>query len=228
MNKNEIYNIRKNKVLNFKHSGLMGDIIYSLLSIKNLKIKANYLIDINKKSNLTVMNQSKFDFLKPLLESQHYINNVLIYNNQNIDFDLDLFRNNKNIKKQHLSLSHWESLNIKKDFNLNINWLKVKPKQKHEIVIHRSLIRHNQKFNYLNYFTTKDIVFLGYESEYNKFINEYKIDIKYLKTKNALEFAEIIAGSNLFIGNQSIGYAIAEGLKVNRILEVDISCPNCI
>jgi hypothetical protein len=228
MTKNEIFNLRKNRILNFKHSGLMGDIIYSLLSIKTLNIKSNYFIDINKKSNITLMNKSKFDFLKPLLESQNYINKVSTYNEEKINYDFDLFRLNKNIKTQHLCLSHWEALNIKKDINLNISWLKVNPKKESKIVIHRSLIRHNLTFDYMNYIKDDNVLFLGLESEYKNFINKYKINVRYLNVENALEFAKIIAGSELFIGNQSLGYAIAEGLKVNRILEIDKLCSNCI
>ena len=39
--------------------------------------------------------------------------------------------------------------------------------------------------------------------------------------------ARIIAGSKIFIGNQSTPFAIAEGMKHNRILETDITIPNC-
>jgi hypothetical protein len=39
--------------------------------------------------------------------------------------------------------------------------------------------------------------------------------------------ASIIKGSKLFIGNQSLGFAIAEGLKVARILEVFYGKNNC-
>jgi hypothetical protein len=43
-----------------------------------------------------------------------------------------------------------------------------------------------------------------------------------------LEMAQIIAGGKFFIGNQSFPYAIAEAMKVKRILEVCFYCPNVV
>jgi hypothetical protein len=40
--------------------------------------------------------------------------------------------------------------------------------------------------------------------------------------------AQIISSCKLFIGNQSSSYAIAEQLKVPRLLEVFNQCPNVI
>ena len=46
-----------------------------------------------------------------------------------------------------------------------------------------------------------------------------KITNRLITCNNFLEMAELIKNSKLFIGNQSSAFAIAEGLKVNRILE---------
>ena len=53
-------------------------------------------------------------------------------------------------------------------------------------------------------------------------------EVIYTPTKNFLEVAQLIAGSKLFIGNQSAPYAVAEGLKHNSILEVTLPSPDCI
>ncbi len=45
---------------------------------------------------------------------------------------------------------------------------------------------------------------------------------------NFLELAAVIAGSKLFIGNQSFPFSIAEGLKATRLLEVYHRIPNVI
>ena len=52
--------------------------------------------------------------------------------------------------------------------------------------------------------------------------------MKYKNVSNFLEFAGIIAGCKFFIGNQSFPFAVAEGLKVKRVLEVCFECPNVI
>ena len=40
--------------------------------------------------------------------------------------------------------------------------------------------------------------------------------------------ASIINGSKLFIGNQTFAFSLAEGLKVNRVLELYYAAPNVI
>lgn len=77
----------------------------------------------------------------------------------------------------------------------------------------------------------ENIVFIGLESEWKDFIKLYQpkaLQVWFFKPENLLEAAEIIAGSELFIGNQSCCYAIAEGLKHNTVQETDIRCPDCI
>jgi hypothetical protein len=65
------------------------------------------------------------------------------------------------------------------------------------------------------------------EEEYKDFCAECG-QVEYLPTKTLLEAARAIAGSELFIGNQSAPYAIAEGLKHRSILEVCLWQPDCI
>ena len=44
---------------------------------------------------------------------------------------------------------------------------------------------------------------------------------------DALDFASAIRGSKLYIGNQSLGFALAEGMKHPRVLEVYHAMNNC-
>jgi len=50
----------------------------------------------------------------------------------------------------------------------------------------------------------------------------------YLEINDFHQLAALISGSRLFIGNQSFPFAIAEALKVNRLLEVYYNAPNVI
>ena len=45
---------------------------------------------------------------------------------------------------------------------------------------------------------------------------------------NALDLAQTIAGCKFFIGNQSFSFAVAEAIKVKRVLEVCYETPNVI
>jgi hypothetical protein len=49
-----------------------------------------------------------------------------------------------------------------------------------------------------------------------------------LQVEDALHMAEVIAGCDTFVGNQSFPFAIAEGLKVTRVLESYQGAPNVI
>ena len=78
--------------------------------------------------------------------------------------------------------------------------------------------RKNFFINYKFLNNYKDIIFLGLKSEFL----DLKEDIKNLEfhdCKDFLEMAEIIKNSKVFIGNLSLGYTLAEGLKVPRLLE---------
>jgi hypothetical protein len=52
--------------------------------------------------------------------------------------------------------------------------------------------------------------------------------VEFAATKNLLDVARLIAGSELFIGNQSSAGAVAEGLKHRSIQEVSLAIPDCI
>jgi ADP-heptose:LPS heptosyltransferase len=52
--------------------------------------------------------------------------------------------------------------------------------------------------------------------------------LEWVRVRDFLELAELIAGCKLFIGNQSFPYSLAEGLKVPRILELDPADPNVV
>jgi len=60
---------------------------------------------------------------------------------------------------------------------------------------------------------------VGMEHEAYRLMGKCGRDIKYVPTANFLELAQIISGCDVFIGNQSSPFALAEGMKKNRIQE---------
>jgi hypothetical protein len=68
-----------------------------------------------------------------------------------------------------------------------------------------------------------DAIFVGTKDEYRDFGHGEHVEVR-----DALELAQVIAGCSVFVGNQSFAYALAEGLKVRRVLEVYPQVPNCI
>ena len=82
----------------------------------------------------------------------------------------------------------------------------------------RSLRRQNSliNFNFLNSY--KNVLFVGLENEYQD-LNKSIKNLKFYDCEDFFELASIIKSSKIFIGNLSFGFALAEALKVPRLLE---------
>jgi len=228
--------------LKFKHSGNAGDIIYSLNSIRSacklhdkdavLFLKLDEPIQLHPmfKHPLggVMLNKYMFDNLKPLLLELDFIYDVLPYTNQKVDYDLDLFRKvgfnlaAGDIKKWYL----YAYPELQKHHNNEIIF--IPKKQKDYIVINRSERYNNGQIDYsiLNK-VDLPIYFVGTDTEYN-LMKTNVWDLEHKKVKDFLELKDFISESKLFIGNQSMCYAIAEQVDAERLLEVYFSCPNVI
>lgn len=230
-------------MLNFKHSGNTGDIIYSLPSIKKvcedkgeratLYIQlgvVNKFADKHHPVGNVQMNQTMFDMLHPLLIAQPYINNVICYNNEGIpklDYDLDKFRVEfRNLSAGNISL--WYNMvypELRPD--LHLPSLKVIPKPNDYIIVNRSARYNNLFINYSMLKEYDNVYFVGVKREFETLaVNNSKLN--YLEVSDFYELASYIAGCKLFIGNQSMAFSIAEQLKVKRIIESHYLCPNVI
>lgn len=218
-----------NKIYSVKHSGRCGDIILSLYLIKKLNIKVDYYLHINSID----LPLNLYHTLKPLLEYQSYINNVIpithnkFYNNLLIDFDL--FRHIGYIKfNQHIINSYIDIFNSlypehKLEYYSSFKWLdvpKTKIKNKY-IIIHRVLRYQNKFFPYRAYINPNyELLFCGTEEEYDNFTLCYSdLNVLYYYPKDFLEFAQLVYNSEYFLGGQSVGSVIAQGLEHRQMQE---------
>lgn len=224
----------------FKHSGNLGDIIYSLPTIISMgggRLEINYNpgcwgMDIRAhKPNL--MNPQSFIPLKTLLETQDYIEGVRLYNGKKFDVDLDIFRNHtlkKDAYKNHIANWHLEALEQK--FDLSQPWItNIKPLNTSKIVICHNMRYVDSAWN-LDWNLLKDhednCLFIGFEDEHEKFMGYSKLNMPRLETDSLLEIAMVIKGSELFVGNQTFGFALAEAMKVQRVQDVWLGKENCL
>jgi len=218
--------------LSFLHSGHCGDVINALPVIKELSKnhKCNLFINTNKLLKTTYanhpakdvyINDRVFSMLSPLLKSQKYINKVNIYNSEEIDINFDIFRELPiNILFDNLK---YYSLITGIQPDLNAPYLDI-PKHDqivNKIVIQRTFRYRNQFINYNFLNDYDDIYFIGTNAEFQDLKKEVK-NLKFYDCKDFLEMAKIINSSKFFIGNSSIGFPIAEALKIPRLLE---ACP---
>ena len=225
--------IENNKELSFLHSGRLGDLIYSLASIKELSKshKCKLYIQIEKpilgpydSSRKVFINKRCGDLILPLLRNQDFLDAVNIYKDEKIDINLDLFRDIP------ISLSFYSSRWFSHICGININventFLSVKPHEliKNRIIVGRSSRYRNAYINYKFLKNTKNLLCIGLEEEFQDSKKDIN-DLEFHECKDFLEMAEIIKASKFFIGNMSLQYIISEALKVPRLLEASPDFP---
>ena len=226
--------IENNKELSFLHSGQLGDLIYSLATIKELSKshKCKLYIQIDKPMPLNYGNSSKKVFISkrsgdlifPLLRNQDFLDAVDIYKDEKIDINLDLFRDIP-INLSFYStrwFSHMCGINI----NVENTFLSAKPHNliKNKIIIHRSPRYRNPYINYKFLNNVKNLLCIGLEDEFKNLKKEID-NLEFHDCKDFLEMAEIIKASKFYIGNMSFQYVMAEGLKIPRLLEASPDFP---
>ena len=218
------------------HSGNLGDIIYSLPALKVLGYGIYYFgteTRLSPKPDLReAMSPKLVKSMAPLLLSQSYVKAVYFTENMPVvNYDVNLFRNyaapGKNLVAQSLDAC---CLHAETFFDDRVPWLDVDPiVLKRSVVVHRSHRWRNPYFPWQEVFKrfSRQMIFVGTPEEYFSFVSDLG-EVPYAQTSNLLELARVIAGCQLFIGNQSCPYAIAEGLKVNTLQETYPQLANCL
>ena len=201
----------------YLHNGAMGDIIYALPVLRATP------------GILALTKERQMEFLHPLLALQPYIEGLTLTKPPaNIATDLRRYREISEADlSKHLALCHAEAAGVPID--LTTPWLlNITPNFVVKIVTNRTS-RYHGKLNWHLLKSYEDEVgFVGTEKEYRRFKLETGVAPKWIPVIDALHMAQIIAGSSLFIGNQSCAFAIAEALKHPRVLEVSTEKPNCM
>lgn len=198
----------------FKHIGGRGDIIYGLPTMMLLG-GGDLYIRTNPK-----------DFVIPLLEAQPYVNKVHAFPLDEYkafvpDYDLSKFKEYAS-HKYTLVKAHLIPFGL--TWNLMRPWLfGIHPKPIAEIIINDTGILRWPGYT-VNWSELKPYesrcAFVGHETEHKWFCENRGLNIRRQPVHDAFEFARVMKGSKLYIGNQSLGWAIAEGMKIPRVLDV--------
>jgi hypothetical protein len=235
-------------MLKLKHSGNAGDILYSLPAIRqacyNANDKAILYLHIDQPANYVqgfvhplgnvMLNKYMATMLKPLLLATNFIEDVLIYTGQKVDYNLDKFREiGLNLGAGNISRWYFQAF---PELTCDLIEPTIRPHIEdyfdyfcsESILINRTERYQNGQIDYsiLNKYDI-DKYFVGTEHEFHlmsKIIN----GLEYVEVIDFLHLANLINNCKVFIGNQSMNFAIAEQLKANRILETYFGCPNVI
>lgn len=170
-------------------------------------------------------NQYTFDMMHPLVMSQEYIEDYIIFNGQEHEIDFDKLRQSHFTNQPKGSLNRYPSY-VFPQMNTNLAdiWIKVPEEIKNpyedKIILNFTLRNRN---HFIHYFFLKEhqdkLIFAGLKEERDHFCNEWGLDIPLLIVDNFYELAKIMRGCKFLLGNQSFCMQLAESLKIPRILE---------
>lgn len=113
----------------------------------------------------------------------------------------------------------------------NLKWLDVEPSEESRgrIICARSGRYRNGSFPWkkiVQHYGDR-LLFIGLKHEHAEFCSHWGM-VEHRPVNDLLEMAKLIAGSELFIGNQSSPMAVAEGLKHPTIQETSTDPADCI
>jgi len=216
----------------YKHSGDIGDLIYSLPIIKYLG-KGDLFLSIqglqSKKpdGSHSGFTENLLRLLIPLLESQSYINSVEVWNRQPVMVDLDYFRTGS-CSILNLCEKMLYSYGVPKT-EIQVPWIICQPKKIAKHVFARSFRYRNDLINYEPLLSKcgSDCIFLGLPEEHEDFEKRFG-KIKFYKVRDFLEMAEIINGSECFYGNQSSPMALAIAMNKSFVQECFAPHADCV
>lgn len=207
-------NVKKNDRNVFLHSGDFGDIIAFLSVIRQIGGGKLVVTDHDRRKLMTLRPmKNRFNSIKPLIEAQPYVTSVEFCEKPTgITHDITDFRIAYKSNRT-LAESQAEYIGVKEVcFD---PWLSVKPSKMTEgrIFVSRSHRYRNPSFPWSKIVESNrdKIVFCGLDEEYFDFCNSFG-HVDRIITPNFLIMAEAIAGSLIFIGNQSSPCWVAMGL----------------
>jgi hypothetical protein len=245
-------------VNSFRHSGKLGDIIYSLPAVRALGGGVFYVDAATTYFEKPALGRDAAQMMVDLLKTQEYIHSAAIFNGEPISCDLDRFRgkavpvhvfnifNSETDKlagflfgnavrelrqklipglEVNLPQCHWEIAGLPGRADVNTPSLQgIEPKPLAEIVISKTS-RHQGTLNWLGLKEyASRAVFVGLPEEWSTFRDNY-FDVSFYQVSGLLEFAQVVAGAKLYVGNQSFGLALADAMLIPRIAELWESNP---
>lgn len=236
----------------FKHSGTTGDLIYGLALMKHFG-GGEFFLHLNQVDWIGVhyygnqpspyhqgrMNMKDYEFLKDFMLAQDYVSDFKILDNSTeISHNLDRFRtlfvgHPANYINTYCMAFRINDESIR-DLISDGPWLSVpNPKSIPDkpYVVNRTsrgftAAGKNPRWDdFKNQGIDQKSIFVGLPDEYEEFKKMSGWDIEYYPTSTMLELAEIIAGCEHFIGNQSSALSVAQGLRVPYSFEARSDLP---
>lgn len=219
--------------MNVTTAGDLGDLIFTCGILSELDGGPHTLI--LRDNGRTHGVEKHFKSLQELVTAQPYIKSFEMFNGQHIDWASEDFRTTARAEPRSLLDSHWahgkQVLRSSQDIRGDKKWLHVEPDKAFNgrVILARSHRYRNDFFPWAE--VVKEFrdraVFVGIDAEHNEFCNLFGY-VPRAEFSDFYKLAAAIAGSDLFVGNQSFPNALNEGLKHNSIQEVSHVFPDCL
>jgi hypothetical protein len=223
----------------FKHSGTLGDLIYSLPLVKHLG-GGEFYLHLNQIGNISKsiygvdpplfhqgrMNLKDFEFMQTFMQAQTYISKfaALDPRSTEITHNLDRFRplfakHPGNYVDCYATTFGIQDADTQAALR-RTPWITVpRPRNltQRDVVINRTERWVPTQLSHLwqewkEQGVDQRAVFVGLPQEHAAFEQATGWQIPHVTTSTLLDLAQVVAGSNVFIGNQSVALSIAIGL----------------
>jgi len=209
-------------------------IVYQALNIVGQGLQGIDQPFKNSNGESVMMGEEMFTMLRPLLLAQEYIYEYTPYMGEKVDYDLDEMRL-KTFTNQPLgSLNRWAFYVFPEmACDLSESWIttdKLSSSLYKEYVVINFTDRYRN--HWINYFFLKEyegkLLFVGLPNEHANFCEKWGLKMPNFKIHNFDNIATLLNSCKFFMGNASMCYQIAEGLKIPRLLETYQLMPNVI
>lgn len=251
------YNKPKTNSVGIYHAVNPGDLVAAMLAVKkyNEITKRRAIIyqstnqvaqyyqgavhpTVNEQGVNVCCNEPMWEMLKPLIESQPYIESFEKYTGQPYDINFHAIRTSTIVNLPNGAIQNWVSLGFP-DLQTDISkpWISLDDKCPENIlnqVKRKIILNFTERYRNVNidyYFLQNyapDLIFAGTEKEHFLFCTRWNLNIPRLEINNFLELAYAIKYSRFLLANQSLNWNIAEAMKTPRILEICAYAQNCI
>jgi len=199
----------------------IGDILYSLLAIQRLGGGKLYL---STKGPLT---QSAYESLLPLLEYQEYLEDVVEWNGEKVDYDLTAASFRGEWQKYPLVQRYLYEFDV--DTTVPDGpWIKTPAAIPSDVLVSVTNRYHGAKLNWESLVPDgAESAYIGIRPEWVWFCLFNHMRIPFIAPNDLLIAAQYIAGCNLFIGNETGNFAIAMALNKNCIVGLSPEGNSC-
>jgi len=227
----------------FRHSGRLGDILYSLPLVKKMAETAgepaDYFIPSDMPSRLggdvyhpggeLMVGPKLFEFIRPLLEIQPYLRKLCFVKSSELPLeyiDLDGFKHcGLNLKAGLIQGWYRKAFGVA--FPIEAPWLSLPAFEASagripafDVLLGRTTRFCNTSINYGFLDQIEKAGFIGLRYEYEYFVERHQLNsLRHVPVESALELARAMLDCRVYVGNQSVNFAIADGMKIPRALE---------